>query len=172
MRSTTISAKSSQLCGDKVSLGDHPWMSSYTKCNVWADCELCSDLVLTTFLDSWSGGELDIVSCRYGQLEIAILHLEQIANRVEAPGVQVDIHGAKAEIPSWSCPDYRQLVRRLQVLVQFDVLGHMIRGIALLLFVGRKMPARDQRVDIGGDIDISPDMEGTIFYMVSKDPHV
>jgi hypothetical protein len=34
------------------------------------------------FLESWSGGELDIASCRYGQLEIAILHgdLEQIAN--------------------------------------------------------------------------------------------
>jgi hypothetical protein len=49
---------------------------------VWADCELCSDLVLTTFLENKSGGELDIASCRYGQLEIAILHgdLEQIAN--------------------------------------------------------------------------------------------
>jgi hypothetical protein len=67
MRST-ISAKSSQ-------------------CNVWANCELCSDLVLTTFLESWSGGELYIASCSYGQLEIAILHgdLEQIANWVEAP---------------------------------------------------------------------------------------
>jgi hypothetical protein len=48
-------------------------------------CELCSDLVLTTFLESWSGGELDIASCRYGQLEIAILYgdLEQIANWVD-----------------------------------------------------------------------------------------
>jgi hypothetical protein len=75
MRST-ISAKSSQLCGYKVSLSDGPWMSSYIM-----QCELCSDLVLTTFLESWSGGELDIASCRYGQLEIAILHgdLEQIA---------------------------------------------------------------------------------------------
>jgi hypothetical protein len=47
-----------------------------------SDCELCSDLVPTTFLESWSGGELDIAFCRYGQLEIAILHgdLEQIAN--------------------------------------------------------------------------------------------
>jgi hypothetical protein len=40
------------------------------------DCELCSDLVLTTFLESWSGGELYIASCRYGQLEIAILQFE------------------------------------------------------------------------------------------------
>jgi hypothetical protein len=75
---STISPKSSQLCGDKVSLSDRPWMSSYI---------MCSDLVLTTFLESWSGGELDIASCRYGQLEIAIMHgdLEQIANWVEAP---------------------------------------------------------------------------------------
>jgi hypothetical protein len=46
-------------------------------------CELTVNCVLTyTFLESWSGGELDIASCRYGQLEIAILHgdLEQIAN--------------------------------------------------------------------------------------------
>jgi hypothetical protein len=49
--------------------------------------ELRSDLVLATFLESWSEGELDIASCRYGQLEIAIPHgdLEQIANWVEAP---------------------------------------------------------------------------------------
>jgi hypothetical protein len=33
-----------------------------------ADCALCSNLVLTTFMESWSGGELDIASCRYGQL--------------------------------------------------------------------------------------------------------
>jgi hypothetical protein len=71
---------------------------------VWADCELCSDPGLTTFLESWSGGELDIASCRYGQLEIAILHgdLEQIANWVEPPGVQVNVYGAKAEISSWT----------------------------------------------------------------------
>jgi hypothetical protein len=37
-------------------------------------------------LESWNGGELDIASCRYGQLQKAILHgdLEQIANWVEA----------------------------------------------------------------------------------------
>jgi hypothetical protein len=35
MRST-ISAKSSQLCGDKVSLSGHPWMSSYImQCVSW-----------------------------------------------------------------------------------------------------------------------------------------
>jgi hypothetical protein len=58
---------------------------------------------ISTFLESWSGGELDIASYRYGQLEIAILHgdLEQIATWVEAPGVQVNVHGAKVEIPSW-----------------------------------------------------------------------
>jgi hypothetical protein len=48
-------------------------------------CELTVNSVLTTFLESWSGGEL--ASCRYGQLDIAILYgdLEQIANYVEAP---------------------------------------------------------------------------------------
>jgi hypothetical protein len=58
---------------------------------------------LSAIVPDWSGGELDIASCRYGQLEIAILHgdLEQIANWVEAPrSSQVNIHGAKAEIPS------------------------------------------------------------------------
>jgi hypothetical protein len=78
MRST-ISANSSQLSGDEVSLNDRPWMSSYImQCVSWLNC------VLTTFLESWSGGELDIASCGYGQLEIAILHgdLEQIANLV------------------------------------------------------------------------------------------
>jgi hypothetical protein len=63
--------------------------------------ELCSDLVLTTFLESWSEAELYIASAA-GQLEIAMLHgdLEKIANWVEAPGVQVIVHGANAEIPS------------------------------------------------------------------------
>jgi hypothetical protein len=33
---STISAKSSQLCGDKVSLNDRPWMSSYImQCVNW-----------------------------------------------------------------------------------------------------------------------------------------
>jgi hypothetical protein len=66
--------------GDKVSLSDRPWMSSYIM-QCWLNC------VLTTFLESWRVGELDIASRRYGQLEIAILHgdLEQIANWVEAP---------------------------------------------------------------------------------------
>jgi hypothetical protein len=88
---STISAKSSQLCGDKVSLSDSPWMSSYImQCVSWLWTVFCwpsSDPGLTTFLESWSGGELDIASCRYGQLEIAILHgdLEQNANWVEAP---------------------------------------------------------------------------------------
>jgi hypothetical protein len=86
MRST-ISAKSSQLCGDRVSLSDRPWMSSYVmQCVSW---------LWTVFWPSsdYFPGELkwkwaiDIASCGYGQLEIAILHgdLEQIAKWVEAP---------------------------------------------------------------------------------------
>jgi hypothetical protein len=45
-----------------------------------------SDLVPTTFLESWSGGELDIAPWRYGQLEIALWlqgDLEQNANSIK-----------------------------------------------------------------------------------------
>jgi hypothetical protein len=82
---STISAKSSLLCGDKVSLSDRPWMSSYImQCVSWLWT------VFSPSSESWSGGELEIASCRYGQLEIAILHgdLEQIANWVDAPRAQ------------------------------------------------------------------------------------
>jgi hypothetical protein len=53
MRST-ISAKSSQLCGDKVSLSDRPWMSSYIH------VMQCVSRLWTVLCWSWSGGELDL----------------------------------------------------------------------------------------------------------------
>jgi hypothetical protein len=70
MRST-FSAKSSQLCGDKVSLSDRPWMSSYImQCVSWLRTVFwpSSDPGLATFLESWTGGELDIASCRYSSI--------------------------------------------------------------------------------------------------------
>jgi hypothetical protein len=71
MRST-ISAKSNQLCGDKVSLSDHPWMSSYImQCVSW---------LWTVF---WPSSDFFPGELKWR----AILHgdLEQIANWVEAP---------------------------------------------------------------------------------------
>jgi hypothetical protein len=86
MRST-ISTKSSQLCRDKVSLSDSPRMSSYImQCVSWLWTVFwpSSDYFPGEFKWRWA---IDIASCRYGQLEIAILHgnLKQIANWVEAP---------------------------------------------------------------------------------------
>jgi hypothetical protein len=97
---STISAKSSQPYGDKVSLSDRPWMSSYImQCVSW---------LWTVFWPSSDHfpGELKWRWARYSILQawsaIAILHgdLEQIAE-YRPPGVQVNVHGAKAEIPSW-----------------------------------------------------------------------
>jgi hypothetical protein len=86
MRSTNISAKSSQICGYKVSLSDRPWMSSYImQCVSW---------LWTVFWPSsdYFPGELKWRWARYSILQVwsarnsNILRgdLEQIANWVEA----------------------------------------------------------------------------------------
>jgi hypothetical protein len=84
MRST-ISANSSQLCRDKVSLSDRPWMSSYIM--------QCVSGLWTVFWPSsnYFPGEWKWRWARYSILqvwsELEIMHgdLEQIANWVEAP---------------------------------------------------------------------------------------
>jgi hypothetical protein len=101
---STISAKSSRLCGDQVSLSDRPWMSSYIMQCVswlWTVFWASSDYFPGELKWRWARNSiLQVWSARNSNK----LHgdLEQIANWVEAPRSSSKRPWSKAEIPSYT----------------------------------------------------------------------